>query len=227
MAEPTLKYEIAAELRQLFSGRINVADGILPPLVFVVVNAFLGLAPAAVFGLAVAVAIVVWRLLRGRALRFAVAGLGGTIFAVLFALRADSASSYFLPGMISGSLTTALIVTSIFARRPFVAWTSWLMRGWPIEWYWHPRVRPAYTKASWLWVGFFGTRAVIQWSLYLSDETTALGVARVAMGWPALLALLIATYVLGRRWLEGLEGPSVAEFGARESEPWTGQRTGF
>jgi hypothetical protein len=49
----------------------------------------------------------------------------------------------------------------------------------------------------------------------------------VVTGWPALLALLVVTYVLGRRWLEALQGPSVEEFLAGADPPWRGQERGF
>ena len=54
-----------------------------------------------------------------------------------------------------------------------------------------------------------------------------LGVARVLMGWPAVAMLLVATYVLGRRWLVSLAGPSVEEFESGEVAPWQGQQIGF
>ncbi len=222
-----LKDEILGELTQLFTGKVNVADGIVPPLAFIAVDATSGLVPAAIVGLGSAVSIVLWRMLRGRQLRFALAGLGGTLLAVLVALRADSSASFFLPGLITGTLTTVGIVISNLLKKPFVAWTSWLMRGWPIEWYWQPRVRPAYLRASWMWAAFFGLRTGTQWWLFSQDATTALGVARVITGWPALLVLLIATYVLGRRWLGELDGPSVEEFEAGTRPPWQGQPVGF
>lgn len=223
----TVRAEILAELKQLFTGKLNIADGIVPPLVFIFTNWVAGLVPAAVVGLASAIGIVSWRLIRGRPLRFAVAGLGGTVVAVVFALRSDRASAYFLPGIISGAVITVVVFGSIASRRPFVAWTSWLMRGWPIDWYWHPRVRPAYTKATWMWGAFFGLRTLTQWWLFQNDQAAALGLARVITGWPALLILLIATYVLGRKWLTQLEGPSVREHEEHSRPPWRGQPTGF
>jgi hypothetical protein len=219
--------EIRSELRELLSGRTGVADGVFPPLVFVGANAVWGLTPAAVLGVGSALAVSGWRLFGGRPLRFALAGLLGTILAVLLALRSGSAEGYFLPGIISSAATTALIVASTLARRPFVAWTSWLTRGWPLDWYWHPRVRPAYARASWMWAGFFAMRAFVQWQLYAAGETVALGIARVVMGWPLLLVLLVATYALGRRWLSSLEGPSVEEFESAVPPPWQGQAKGF
>jgi len=219
--------EIRAELNGLVFGRISMADGVVAPLIFVVANRVWGLSVATVAGISVAAAITMWRLLRGKRIRFAVSGLLGTGLAAAFALRSGSAEDFFLPGIISGAVTTLAILLSIGVRRPFVAWTSWLTRGWPLEWYWHPSVRPAYTRASWMWATFFFARTVVQWQLYRSGESGVLAVARVALGWPALLALLILTYVFGRRWLGSLGGPSVAEYEAGSDRPWVGQTAGF
>jgi len=219
--------EIRQELREVVFGRVGIADGVIPPLLFVASNAVWGVVAASVIGLGSAIGITMWRLLKGRRIRFAVAGLLGTAVAVSFALLSRSAEGFFLPGIVSSTGTTALILLSIGVRRPFVAWTSALTRGWPLGWYWHPQVRPAYSRTSWLWAAFFGGRTLVQWRLYGDEETTALAVARVVMGWPALLLLLIATYVLGRRWLTQLGGPSVEEFAAGEDPPWKGQRRGF
>lgn len=208
-------------------GRSGIADGIVPPLLFLAGNALAGVAAGAVAGLGSAAAIVVWRLARRRPLRFALAGAGGTLLAVALALRSGDAGDYFLPGIVTGAATSVLILVSIAVRRPFVAFTSWIARGWPLGWYWHPRVRPAYSAVSWMWAGFFALRTGVQAWLYAGGESTLLGVVRVLSGWPALVALLAATYVLGRRRLTALEGPSVEEFAAGQEPPWTGQQRGF
>lgn len=208
-------------------GRSGIADGIVPPLLFVAVNAVAGVVAGAVAGLGAAAAIILWRLARGRPLRFAIAGAGGTLLAVAFSLRTGEAEDFFLPGIITGAGTVALVVVSILVRRPFVAFTSWIARGWPLDWYWHPRVRPAYSRASWLWAGFFAIRTLVQWQLYAGGDSTLLGIVRVASGWPALILLLAATYLLGRRWLTRLRGPSVEEFEAGDDPPWEGQQRGF
>ena len=222
-----MRAEVGAELRQLASGRVGIADGVLPPLLFVFVNSVWGLTPAALAGLATALVITLFRVARGRPVRFAVAGLGATAIAVVFALRSDSAEGYFLPGIISGAVTTAVLLVSVPLKRPAVGFTSWVTRGWPLAWYWHPRVRPAYARATLMWAIFFGVRAAVQWRLFLAGEVEWLGAVRVGLGWPALVVLLIATYLLGRRWLEGLGGPSVEEFLEGSPAPWEGQRTGF
>ncbi|HEU4895863.1 MAG TPA: DUF3159 domain-containing protein [Acidimicrobiia bacterium] len=219
--------EIRAELRQVLFGRVALVDGIAPPLVFVAVNAIWGVFPAAFAGVVSAIAITLWRLSMGRPLRFALAGLAGVGVATALALRSGDAEDFFLPGIATGTLTSLVILGSILVRRPFVAWTSWLTRGWPLEWYWHPQVRPAYTLTSWIWLGYFVARTFLQWQLYSAGDTEGLAVARVLLGWPGLLLLLIATYVLGRRRLDALAGPSVAEFESGQERPWAGQRSGF
>ena len=219
--------ELRDELTGLVAGRSGLTDGIVSPIVFVSVNAVADVPAAAAAGLTVAVAIVAWRLARGRPLQYAVGRLFGTGLAIALAVRSGEARDYFLPGLISGAATTLGALASIAARRPLVAWTSWVTRGWPIDWYWHPRVRPAYTVVTWLWVAFFGMRTAVQGWLFLAGDTTMLGIVRVLTGWPGLVALLAATYVIGRQRLEALGGPSVVEFEAQTPPPWTGQQRGF
>lgn len=216
--------EIAAELRTVVFGRASIIDGVFPPLVFGVISALAGVTPAAIAALAIAIVIVLARLIRGNPLKFALAGLAGTLIATGAALL-QGPEGFFLPAVVSGAATAAVIVVSIAARRPFVAWTSWLARNWPIDWYWHPRVRPAYTRASWWWAAFFALRALGQW---LTLDSTGWATAfRVVAGWPALIGLLIVTYLAGRRRLVALGGPSVEEYSNGQPEPWVGQQSGF
>ncbi|NNC41504.1 MAG: DUF3159 domain-containing protein [Acidimicrobiia bacterium] len=218
--------ELIDELKSVV-GRSGVADGVVSPIVFVAVNAFLGVQVAAVVAVGVAFAIVGWRVARGKPLRFALSGLVGTGLAIFLALRSGEARDYFLPGLISGTATTALALASVLVGKPLTAYTSWVTRGWPLNWYWHPQVRPAYSITTWIWVLFFGVRTAVQSWLFAAEQTTALGIVRAVTGWPGLLGLLIVTYLVGRARLVSLEGPSVEEFGTGAPPPWTGQQRGF
>ncbi len=51
-----------------------------------------------------------------------------------------------------------------------------------------------YAAASWIWVGVFFGRLVVQGPLYLAGAVELLGVARVVMGWPLFLAGAYVTY---------------------------------
>lgn len=227
MASTTLR-EIQEEIRSLLDGRAGIVDGIIAPIVFVLVNAAFGMPAAAYAGIGVATGVVLVRLLRRRSIQYAVGGLFGTGIAIALALRSGNAQDYFLPGIISGVATTIAGVVSILVNRPMVAFTSWVVRQWPLEWYWHPRVRPAYTRVTWLWVGFFGARTAVQGWLYATEQTTALGFVRAATGWPGLVLLLVATYVVGRSKLTQLGGPSVEQFEKGVPHPeWQPQESGF
>lgn len=219
--------QLLDEARGLLTGRAGVADGVLPPLVFVVVNAIWGLGWAIVASAATAVTIIGVRLAAGRPLRYAMSGLLGTAIAVAVAARSGRAETYFLPGIVSGAATTVALLVSIVVRRPLVAYASWATRGWPLGWFWHERVRPAYTLVTWIWVGFFGARTAVQAVLYADGNVATLGAVRIATGWPGLVGLLAVTYLVGRKRLESLDGPSVDEFEAGSPPPWTVQPHGF
>lgn len=204
-----------------------MADGVLSPLVFVVVNAFVGLQPAIAAASVVAIGIVLTRLATGRPLRYAMSGVFGTAIAIAVTARSGRAESYFLPGIVTGAATTIALLVSIVVRRPLVAYASWATRGWPLGWFWHDRVRPAYTRVTWIWVAFFGVRTSVQAILYLDGNVTTLGAVRIATGWPGLLGLLVVSYIVGRKKLESLSGPSVDEFEAMQPPPWSVQPHGF
>lgn len=219
--------ELAEEFRTVFAGRSKVADSVVPPIVFVVVNALLGLDAATWSSLAVALVVTGLRLVRREPLRNALGGLGGVIVAVVVARWLGRAEGYFLPAIVTGGLTVLVCLVSVIAGRPMVAWTSHLARGWPLRWYWHPRVRPAYDEVTWLWAVFFAARWTIQLALLRGRAPELLAAVNVALGWPATIALLAVSYLYGTWRLRELRGPSVLEFSEGVGPPWAGQRSGF
>ena len=226
MSMPT-RTEIIEELRSVVLGPRPLADALLSPLIFVTTYALAGLTAGAVLAVASGLAITTVRLLRKSTVRFAVAGLAGTVAAATFAVWSGSAEAFFIPGIVSGILTAFIALISIMAGKPMVAWTSMLMRRWPAGWYWHPRVKPAYMEITWLWLVFFAGRSLLQWNLAGRGELEALAGVRLIGGWPALIVLLVVTYVYGMARLQKLGGPSVDEFRSGAPQPWTGQQRGF
>jgi hypothetical protein len=116
---------------------------------------------------------------------------------------------------------------SVLARRPLVAWTSYLARRWPLDWYWHPRVRPAYSEVTLAWAVFFAMRLLLQLLLFQGERAGTLVVISFVAGWPATIILLAVSYLYGTWRLQNLRGPSIEEFRAGAEPPWTGQRRGF
>ncbi len=219
--------ELYEELRTVLAGRGAWLDSILPPVLFILGINLTGTALALGIALSVAALFTVARLARGQPLRYALSGLGGVLLAAALARLLGRAEGFFLPGIISGSAIAGLALLSIFTRRPLVAWTSHLTRRWPRDWYWHPKVRPAYTEVTWLWVVYFGLRLLLQLRLFQNQAAALLGVINLLTGWPGTIALLIVSYLYGVWRLQGLGGPSVEEFKAGTPPPWLGQTRGF
>jgi hypothetical protein len=219
--------ELSEEFRTVFAGRGNLVDSILPPVIFLIVNAIWGLEYAIWGSLALALLITLVRLGRGQPLRYAFGGLGGVIVAILLARLLDRAEGYFVPNIVTGVLTIIACGASIVAGKPLVAWTSYLTRRWPLDWYWHPRVRPAYTEVTAAWAVFFALRLLLQLFFFQSEQAGALAIINIVTGWPATILLLALSYLYGLWRLQHLRGPSVEEFQAGADPPWSGQRRGF
>lgn len=219
--------EILEELQTVLAGRSNVLDSILPPLLFVLLNALWGLQVAIFAALGLALLVAGFRLIRRQSLLYALAGAGGVALAAGVAYLLGRAEGFFIPSLVSGAFNVLLCLISALVRRPVVALTSFVARRWPLKWYWHPRVRPAYSEVTWMWAAFFGLRLLLQFSLFQDEAASLLGIVQFVTGWPATIVLLIVSYLYGTWRLRNLEGPSVEEFVAGAEPPWEGQRRGF
>ena len=219
--------ELVEEFRAVFAGRSNLADSVIPPIIFLVVNPLLGFDYAVWGSLLISLLVSLFRLSRGQSLKYALGGLGGVILAILAAKLLNKAEGYFLPGIITGILTAAICGVSVVVGRPLVAWTSHIARRWPLDWYWHPKVRPAYSEVTLAWMLFFVIRLLPQLFLIGKAQSEILGIIQVATGWPATIALLATSYIYGTWRLQKTGGPSVEEFRSGVEPPWRGQRRGF
>ena len=97
--------ELVQEFRTVFAGRSNLADSVIPPIIFLIANPLLGFGYAVWGSLLVSVLVCLFRLSKRQPLRYALGGLGGVILAILAARVLNRAEAYFLPGVITGVLT--------------------------------------------------------------------------------------------------------------------------
>ncbi len=208
-------------------GRGTILDAILPPLAFLIISALKDARTAMLAALLTAGALTGLRAIRRQPTTYALLGLGGSLLAFLAAQVLQRAELFFLPDLITNALLFAASLASIVVHRPLVAWTSHLVRRWPRAWYWHPRVRPAYTEVTLAWALFFLLQGSLQWAAFQQQNPALQAAVGLISGWPATLALLILTYLFGTWRLARLVGPSVAEFRTQAPPPWTGQRRGF
>ena len=219
--------ELYEEFRNVVAGRQKIVDSILPPLTFVIVNALAGVDYALWSSLGMALAFTMYRLFKGQSIGYAVGGLGGVLAAIAIVKLLDRVEAYFLPTLISGTLTFIVCLVSILIKRPLVALTSRIARGWPMGWYWHPRVIAAYQEVTFFWTIFFGLRVMVQVVLFQDAASSFFALVNVILGWPALIVLLAGSYLYGSWRLRRLQGPSVDEYRRGAPPPWMGQLRGF
>ena len=223
---PDKARELVEEFRAVV-GKVGLLDTILPPILFLLLNGLAGFTAAMIGALGLSLLTAILRLRRGQSLLYALAGMGSVGLAIALALLLGRSEGFFLPGIVNGGLTIALALVSLIIRKPMVAWTSYLTRRWPLDWYWHERIRPAYTEVTLVWVLFFALRLLWQVALFQGKDISQLALVNTLTGWPATIILLILSYLYGTWRLAQLRGPSVEEFRVGAPAPWQGQRRGF
>ena len=206
-------------LVEALGGKRGLVDSGLPAVVFVLVNSVgqalssrePALRAALVAAVVTGLAIVVLRLLRKEPLQQAVSGFLGLGLAVFFAARSGEARGFFLPGIwINIAYGTAFLLSAVVGR-PLVGFIYAAVGGVATTWREDPRLRRIFAWASLGWALVFGSRAVVQGTLYLLDRPGLLAVARLLMGWPltiAAVALTVALVKRSRARLESEPGPS-------------------
>lgn len=167
----------------------------LPVAVLVPVNTAFGLLPAICSAFGVALAILVWRLVRKDSVQPAVAGFAGVGMSALIAWLVGASKGYFLLGIWMSLFWAVIFTLSVLVRRPAVGFVwSWI-NGHDRAWRKSRRAVLAFDLATLTWVLVFGARFVVQHHLYDADKTGWLGVARIAMGWPLAAVGALVTYL--------------------------------
>jgi hypothetical protein len=219
--------ELVQEFRSVVMGGSNVLDTLIPTLVFLIVNSVFGFGYAMWTSLVLAALTTAVRFGRRQPIQYALGGLGNVVLAIVLARWFGRAEGYFLPAIANGALVFLATLVSVLVRRPLVAWTSYFARRWPLPWYWHPKVRPAYSEVTVLWALIFGLRLWLQIVLLQAEDPEAFATVTVLGGWPTTIVMLAISYLYGTWRLSRLGGPSVEEFTSGTPPPWQGQQSGF
>jgi hypothetical protein len=119
----------------------------------------------------------------------------------------QQALAYFLPGLIYNAGYAVLMVLSILTRWPVVGLLVGAVSEDPTGWRRDPQIVKLCSRLTWVLVVPCLLRVAVQLPLYLGGRAAddadayvaALGVARVAMGWPLQLgALAVIVWLLAR-----------------------------
>jgi hypothetical protein len=219
--------EIAEEIKIVFSKDVyRFADSTLPLLIYLIFSFLIEKQTTYYLVLGLSVIVFILRLLHKQKFIFIFSSFGlVTLFFFINFLNQDT-RSVLLPSIISGSVLLITCLGSILISKPIAAYSSAFTRKWPLEWYWHPHIKPAYRDVTLFWLFAFGGRFIFE---IIAFKYTLLQFEwfKLIIGWPYTLLVLIISYMFGRWRLEKLKGPSIEEFQQNSPPPWQGQKHGF
>jgi hypothetical protein len=201
--EPEPEFETPAEVRaeavlleRAIGGWRGVIDSGLPTAVFVIsyVVTSRNLRSSLIAAIAAGVVIVIWRLIRHEKLGQVAAGFVGLAFSAWWASRNDNASDIYLPGMLTNLGYGMAFFISIIVRWPLLGIAMGLLTGEGTSWRKDPVLRRTYAAASWIWVGLFFGRLIVQTPMYLAGWVEVQGIVKIVMGYPLFLGAAYWTY---------------------------------
>ena len=170
---------------------MGMADVGLPALIFLIVyTATKELTPALWGSVGVALVLTVVRLVRRETLQHAISGLFGVVVCAVFAKWTGRPENYYLPGLLTNLGYGLACLVSALVRWPLVGLMLGPITGEMVTWRQVPGRQKAFTQATLLLAGLFFLRLVVQVPLWVSHQTTALGIARLVMGYPLYLPAL-------------------------------------
>ncbi|WP_431918292.1 DUF3159 domain-containing protein [Micromonospora wenchangensis] len=191
---------LAEQMADQLGGWRGLVESSIPVVVFVLANVVGELRPAVIASVGVAVLIAVVRLIQRRPVRHAVNGLFGIAIGAAIAWRTGDERDFYLPGILYGIGYGIALLLSAVIRQPLVGWIwSVLVAKGRSEWRDDPRLVRTFTQLTVLWGVVWLAKVGVQAGLYLAHQDTALGVARLALGYPPYALLLLITVWVVRR----------------------------
>lgn len=192
---------VEPSLREILGGRGGALDASVPVIVFVLgwsIAKTAGAAQAVAWGAGSAVlsaaAVGAFRLVTGRRPRAVLLGLLGVAVAAAVALYTGRAVDFFLVQMVGNAASALAWMASIVIRWPLLGLVVGTALGQRTRWHRDPDLLRGYQRASWVWVMQYVLRLAVFIPLYLADAVFALGIARLALTGPLIIACVALSW---------------------------------
>ena len=212
----TVEAVVRAQLSRALGGRRGMVEAAVPTITFTftyIATKEIALAIALSVGFALVMLAV--RLAQRSSVQYvlnALFGIGVGCFFVWLGGRnggdaSQQALAYFLPGLLYNAGYAVVMVLSILVRWPMVGLLVGAVAEDPLEWRRDAQVVKLCTRLTWVLVLPCVLRVLVQGPIYLGGRAaddadayvTALGIAKVAMGWPLqVAALAVMVWLLAR-----------------------------
>lgn len=196
---------LAQAIAEEFSAQASVGgtrgllEAVLPLTVFSMAYALTGNVRGCVAAALVPAAVLAaWRLLAREPVTQAVSGLLVLALGGFIAVRTGRAENLFVPQLVKNLAFGTGLAVSALVRWPLVGLGLGLLRGEGTAWRGVPGRMHAYTRATWVWVGMFGVRLLVEVPLWLAGAAVLLGLANIPLGLPLYAATLWVTWRLVR-----------------------------
>jgi hypothetical protein len=209
VTEETVEALVRSQLAKALGGKRGMVEAAVPTLTFTVSYIIASdLRLSIVLGVVAALLLGVLRIVQRSSVQYVVTSLFGIGIAAVFAMRSGNAEDAFLPGIIYNAVYALVLSLSVLVRWPAIG----LMIGPFIghkedftSWRENPAVVSLASKLTWLLVLPCVVRVLVQYPLWAAatyggaDTFAALGLSKVAMGWPLQVAAFAAmVWVLAR-----------------------------
>jgi len=222
----TVESLVRAQLSRALGGKRGMLEAALPTIAFTV--SFVStkdLRLALTVSVSAAVVLLALRLVQRSTPQFVLNSIVGIGIGALFAWRSargggnanDNALAYFLPGLLYNAGYAVLMAVSILVRWPVVGFMVGSVAGDPTAWHQDPQVVRLCRNLTWMLVAPCVVRLAVQAPIYLAGRSAvdagpmvaALGITKIAMGWPLQLAALAGmVWLLARNRTPVEESPS-------------------
>lgn len=196
----TVEQLVRARLAIVLGGRRGVAESAAPIALFTlcwITTHSLRFSLTA--SIAVAVVLLLLRLVQRSSVQFVVNALFGIGIATVFAARSGEARDVFLPGILLNGGYAAAMIFSIVIGWPVVGFMIGSLVGDPTEWHEDKPLVRLCSQLTWVLAIPCLIRVAVQYPLWATDHVALLGTAKLALGWPLQLASFAAmAWLLGR-----------------------------
>lgn len=212
-AHATVEAAVRAQMSKALGGKRGIVEAAVPTLAFT--GTWVGtneLKTSLIVGIASAVVLLLVRIAQRTTPQFVLNSLVGIGIGAFFAARTGDAKDVFLPGILYNGAYAAGMLLSIVVRWPIVGFLIGSVTGDPTAWHKDPALVRLCSRLTLLLMLPCLLRVVIQLPLYWADQVTALGVSKIALGWPlqvAGLAAMVWVLARGRTPIEPSAQPSV------------------
>ncbi|MEI2818680.1 MAG: DUF3159 domain-containing protein [Marmoricola sp.] len=215
--DATVEEVVRHQLAKALGGVRGMLEAAVPTISFTI--AFLTtnrLWLAVGLSVAAATVLLIVRLVQHTSVQYVMNAFVGIAIGAFFAWRAAQAGgdatsqalAYFLPGILINSAYAVLMILSILLRHPVVGYIVGSVAHHPTEWRQDPALVKLCSRLTWVMAMPMVLRASVLGALYLAGKSGAmpsstaiasLGVAKLALGWPLVVAgLLVMIWLLTR-----------------------------